>query len=344
MARSRAFSGTSSAFGVKSKFDPKLYVFTLLLVAAYVGLGLGTVEQAANGAAVVLCAAILKDFVAPKLAGNRKRKTKVYVICPLIDMANHRSFSRCQADVSFEVFGNAYSLALASAPSSSASAPTSGNAKEEVWISYGPRSNDQLLQYYGFVERDNPHDVYVLPPLREWDVAALEAACGRSLVAGRLAQLDRAGLLGGSGPAARGGGADHDPEEGDGGVDADGGVVVTPADGVDPAVMQALRALVSTSQEWERAGGAIGNFASENSGGADNERCARRAALAALQLELQSKPTTLEEDVRLLRRLEAAPSLDIASPEEKLAIQFRIEKKKLLVEAIEKLALDPCET
>jgi hypothetical protein len=35
----------------------------------------------------------------------------------------------------------------------------------EVLISYGQRSNDHLLQYYGFVEKDNPHDVYVLQGL-----------------------------------------------------------------------------------------------------------------------------------------------------------------------------------
>jgi hypothetical protein len=35
-------------------------------------------------------------------------------------------------------------------------------AGSEVLISYGKRSNDHLLQYYGFVEKDNPHDVYII--------------------------------------------------------------------------------------------------------------------------------------------------------------------------------------
>lgn len=30
-----------------------------------------------------------------------------------------------------------------------------------MFISYGQRSNDQLVQFYGFVEEDNPDDVYV---------------------------------------------------------------------------------------------------------------------------------------------------------------------------------------
>ena len=33
---------------------------------------------------------------------------------------------------------------------------------EEVLLSYGKRSNDHLLQFYGFVEEGNMHDVYVV--------------------------------------------------------------------------------------------------------------------------------------------------------------------------------------
>jgi hypothetical protein len=56
ISRSRAFSG---GFG-GTAFSPNLYAFTLLLVTAYVGLNLGTLEQAANGAGVVLAVSILK--------------------------------------------------------------------------------------------------------------------------------------------------------------------------------------------------------------------------------------------------------------------------------------------
>jgi Rubisco LSMT substrate-binding len=326
MARSRAFSGAYTG----RPFNPFLYAFTLLLVAAYVGLNVGTIEQAANGAGVVLCAIVLQDFVVPKLF-----KRKRYVICPMIDMANHQS-ANPPAGVSFEFFGDAYSLAVSSSDGS-----TSSNG--EICISYGPRSNDQLLQYYGFVEVDNPNDVYVMPPLREWDVSALERSCGRIVEPGRLGLLDRAGLLG---RATTDDDRDAPDGGGDGGDDGDaspaanqaGGVVLTRSVGLDPAVLQALRALLSTEDEWDTAGRAIGSFATENSGGPANERCARLAARAAIELELRSKPTTLEEDVALLRRMEAASSLDVmGSAEERLAIQFRIEKKKLLLETMDKL-------
>lgn len=128
-ARSRAFSGGYTG----SPFNPFVYVFTLVLVTVYIGLNLGTLEQAANGAGLVFCASVLRDFVLPKFFKNKK-----YVICPVIDMANHDSM-RTTANVAYEFFANAYSL------STTSGVPTNS----EVFISYGSRSNDQLLQYYG---------------------------------------------------------------------------------------------------------------------------------------------------------------------------------------------------
>merc|ERR1719329_1328558 len=61
-ARSRAFSGAYSG----SAFNPIPYATVTVLVAVYVALGIGSIEQAANGAALVICGSILKDFVVPK--------------------------------------------------------------------------------------------------------------------------------------------------------------------------------------------------------------------------------------------------------------------------------------
>ena len=169
-ARSRAFSGAYAG----SAFNPAPYAFTLLLVTLYVGLNMGTVEQAANGAAIVFCANIWKDFVIPKFL-----KSKKYVICPFIDMANHVSANEA-GNVSFEYFGDSYSLTM------------KGGVQEgsEVFISYGARSNDQLLQYYGFVENENPHDVYTfvityrhrqLVAFEKRQLIQLSAAAGRNV-------------------------------------------------------------------------------------------------------------------------------------------------------------------
>jgi hypothetical protein len=195
---------------------------------------------------------------------------------------------------------------------------------KEMFISYGPRNNDQLLQYYGFVEENNIHDVYILPPIREWNIEALEQACGRKVGPGRLEKLDRAGLLGFATDNLN-----TDTEA----ANSIGGVVLTRATGIDPAVIQALRALMSSNDEWEDSGEAIGNFAAEVSPA--NERAARTAVRRAMEMELESKATTIEEDKNLLKMYTEGKGVD---NEEVLAVMFRLEKKKLLQEAIRNMA------
>lgn len=169
-------------------------------------------------------------------------------------------------------------------------------------ISYGDRSNDQLLQYYGFVESDNPHDVYVLPPIREWDLSALENCCGRTVASGRLAEL--ANALG-----------QFD----------DTGVLISRRSSIDPSAMQTIRALFATEHEWKTAGSSVGAF--QDVVNAENEACARKVVAMLLEIELSSKPTSLEEDRKI-------PKTNMEL-EELLAIQFRMEKKKLLREQLQ---------
>eukprot|EP00977_Amphora_coffeiformis_P027784 scaffold34644_cov283-Amphora_coffeaeformis.AAC.4 len=236
MARSRAFSGAYTG----GAFNPAIYAFTLALVAVYIGLGLGTIEQAANGAGVVFCATVLKDFVFPKLF-----KSKKYAICPLIDMANHQSVG--------------------------------------------------------------------------------------------LQALERAGLLGYANTNDNGSDSDDKKQAFDeNAANADGGVVVTRAVGLDPAVWQALRALFCTDAEWQAAGQAVGSFA-ESSPSTATEKAVREAAKCALEWELARKATTLEQDVALQQRQANSKAVD-ASTAETLALAFRIEKKKLLQECLKMIA------
>jgi hypothetical protein len=215
----------------------------------------------------------LKDFVLPKL-----NKAQRHIICPVIDMANHVGSSP-QGEVAFEYFGDCYSLAI--------QRDQSVKMNQEVYITYGPRSNDQLLQYYGFVEKNNPHDVYVMPPLREWDIDALEGVCGKRFDAGALQNLEKTGSL-------------------------DRTVVITRSGGVDADTMSALRILISTN---------------DNSSDDVVERKARLAAKTALELELNAKPTTWEQDRETLSK----------NRDDSLAVLFRLEKKKLLSEALQSL-------
>ncbi len=316
-ARSRAFAGSYSG----GAYNPNLYLFTLLLIAIYFAGNFGTLEQAANGAGLVFSATILKDFVLPKFF-----KVKRYIICPMIDMTNHNS-RKAQGDVAFEYFSNSYSLSIKS--------NTALQPNEQVYISYGARSNDQLLQYYGFVESNNPHDVYVMPPIREWDISALEVACGRKFRPGRLQQLDATGFLGSSRTSGSVSNDYDDDSKNDTNLKKDG-VVLSRSIGLDPAILQALRVLVSSDDEWNSVGQSIGNFSVERS--RHNEECARLVARTAIEMELSSKPTTVEEDIALLKRMDTMSRMTVdSSTEERLAIQFRIEKKRLLRETIESL-------
>ena len=101
----------------------------------------------------------------------------------------------------------------------------------------------------------------------------------------------------------------------------------------------ALRVLVSSDDEWDAAGRSIGNFSIERN--SDNEYCSRLVARTAIELELSSKPTTIEEDIALLQQMDTATMsrrlMVDASTEKRLALQFRIEKKRLLQETIELL-------
>jgi Rubisco LSMT substrate-binding len=242
----------------------------------------------------------------------------------MIDMANHDSV-KAKGEVAFEYFGNAYSLAIR--PSVASLQPT-----EQIFISYGPRNNDQLLQYYGFCEVDNPNDIYILPSIRDWDINALELACGRKFTSGRLQLLDNAGLL--SGRRATESSNDVDDSMDTMSDVAGGGVVLSRSVGIDPAVLQVIRVLVSTEAEWDEAGQSIVSFSQERS--PENERCVRLVTMSAIQMELASKPTAIEEDEALMKRMTILKKLDTDTAG-KLAIQFRIEKKKLLREVIDRL-------
>ena len=81
----------------------------------------------------------------------------------MVDLCNHLS-SQAGVEAAYEYFADAFAVVL----------PEAVPAGGEVRICYGPRSNDQLLQQYGFVEADNPHDDFAI---RQDDlVLALNAA------------------------------------------------------------------------------------------------------------------------------------------------------------------------
>jgi len=89
-------------------------------------------------------------ILANDLFFSRGTNAKRYVLCPFIDMMNHAS-SRAATDVAYEYFTDKFAVVLDDTPVKQG---------EESKICYGPRSNDALLQYYGFIEESNPHDTF----------------------------------------------------------------------------------------------------------------------------------------------------------------------------------------
>lgn len=96
-------------------------------------------------------------------------KVKWHALCPLVDMANHSS--RAASEMTYSYFGDALELSVVGLTTTEGTDGGSGSGSgstvafeqgQQVFISYGPQTNDSLLQYYGFVEEANPNDVYRL--------------------------------------------------------------------------------------------------------------------------------------------------------------------------------------
>lgn len=106
-------------------------------------LGLGPAEQALNGAIAALAFNLIYDSVI-------SQKLSWFAMCPVIDMINHSS--SVQSEVSYQYFSDRFTVECG----------RKFRRGEQALISYGGKSNDQLLLYYGFAEEGNPNDSYVL--------------------------------------------------------------------------------------------------------------------------------------------------------------------------------------
>ncbi|GAB4823521.1 hypothetical protein N2152v2_010567 [Parachlorella kessleri] len=242
--RSRSFSGPYTG----ASFREKLTTGGVVLAAgsAYALWAHLPLQQALNGLLAALMFNIIYDVLI-------SQKLKWHAMCPVIDAINHSS--SVESDVFFEYFRDSFTL--------SCSAPF--KAGQQVFISYGPQGNDSLLQFYGFLERPNPHDTY-----------SLEVPAGR----GKTVKVT---------------------------VNAKGGVEA-----------ESLAVLTAAVAE---AGGSTQ---------ASKETVWKELANACEQ-ELARLPTSAADDERLLQ----TPHL--LSPRTRLAVEFRLEKKRLLERCLAKV-------
>jgi hypothetical protein len=314
---SRAFSGTYE--GTSADQRQQLLLFTGALTLVWPLAGLGTWEQSLSAAIAVALSIFLRDLLTSSGVSNAALKR--YVVCPFIDMFNHRS--GCISDVSYNYFANQFELR------------TEGYKEgEQVYLSYGRQTNDRLLQYYGFVDEHNRYDNY------DFNVNIIELLLAKAddmITAGSTAipssptlsaeerlqtiakalqatEVTDATYLGARRVTnTRGnkvpvrlyrqppnslfdGEAKEDRGEGVAGIQTTSGLLAR----FDDVTVRALRALFATEKEW-RNFGTLRNMQPLNEPLSTATEEAVASALRSLcRLELLSKPTTLKEDQLLL--------------------------------------------
>lgn len=159
----RAFSGPCETTPFRERWRQTCFAGALSLASWNTHL-LDT-TSALNVFLVVTLSQLVFDALYPRiyrsLHGNPLKK---YVIAPLIDLFNHSS--KVTSAVSYEYFYDAFLLSVVD---------REFVAGEQVFISYGNLTNDELLAVYGFVEDDNPHDTYKLWDPRSETMIILDA-------------------------------------------------------------------------------------------------------------------------------------------------------------------------
>ena len=139
---SRAFTGVLGMDAVNLKaFSVGSIASILVGIASF---------QLTNNEAFPIALGILAICLslAPLISSSNKSST---VLLPIIDSCNHQ--------------GSSPMASLALEPSSGrfiVRADRDISSGSQITISYGKRSNDDLLQYFGFVEEDNVHDRFVI--------------------------------------------------------------------------------------------------------------------------------------------------------------------------------------
>jgi hypothetical protein len=332
--RSRTFSGPYVASTLASRGRLAGLVGFLAVGSALFG---GADAESLGRAVGAAAAAFIFNILYETILSN---KLKQYVLCPAIDLLNHDS--RSGSEASYDYFRDSFSVAAGLGGAA---------AEKQVFGSYGSQSNDSLAQYYGFAERENPADAYVLTRLVGWAEEATGIGAGKLVTAPRRAALEAAALL----PA----------------LDRDAKVT---RDGKFPdATLQAMRYLLA---EAAAPGGSTGKAVSafESAGSADEEGRLAAVLAAAVRLELERGigPATAEEDERALMELDGrsgggggfvgggvgsgtssskqgrrggggGAATDggggggAAAAARRLALQFRAEKKKVLSACLDSL-------
>ena len=187
--------------------------------------------------------------------------------------------------------------------------PTRVKENEEVFISYGALGNDELLVRYGFVALDESaveHDTYVYQGLAAW-LDANHEPCRR----------------------AKGADGDRTKKIRDARLETYVSQGVFRGDGTADANLEwALRCALATPEEWTKAGSTCDGF---KLGGGAPEKRAREALAAACAARLAEMETSVAED-------EATLAGGDVRDRARVAVQYRLAKKRILSRAVQKYA------
>ena len=382
---SRAFSGVYE--GSSATQRQALLLFTGLLTLVWPLAGFGTPEQALSAAVAVGISILLRDVFFSKVSGLKR-----YVVCPYIDMFNHKSTAN--SDVSYNYFSNTFEVF------------TKDNYKkgDQVFISYGKQSNDRLLQFYGFVEASteddkNPYDLYdfgssilelVLrfgddittdkdtpvpfpvqsnPKMRlEMTASALRntAISNENMSDKMLSVSDSSKNTELTCRYFRTKPQTAIPSSGGSDLDTVSSILDSKRSGIasyfDDISVRCLRAIYCSEKEWQMLIGPSGSLDSLERLGqifcGETEASVARSLKCLCRYELASKVTSIDEDIRLLEAAKACTTSGEGSSLKGFAVKemalndkgvdpagmyvsagvtaiaFRIEKKKLLLEAL----------
>lgn len=322
---SRAFSGAYE--GSSADQRQQLLLFTGALTLVWPLAGLGTWEQSLSAAIAVALSIFLRDVLTSSSISNAALKR--YVICPFIDMFNHRS--GCVSDVSYNYFANQFELR------------TEGYKRgEQVYLSYGRQTNDRLLQYYGFVDKGNRFDNYdfnvnvvelLLAKADDMTTAGsapvpssatLSAEERLQTIASALQQTEvtdstylgtrRVTNTRGNKVPVRlyrqppsslfdGKAAEEEDDEGvimiSPGIQTTVGLLAR----FDDVTVRALRALFATEEEWKSFGALRNMEPLSKPLSATTEEAVASALRSLCRLELETKPTSLQQDRQLFEEI-----------------------------------------
>ena len=251
---------------------------------------------------------------------------------------------------------------------------------EQVYINYGKQTNDRLLQFYGFIDEDNPYDAYdfgigFIDLIVKYADAITTKVPQKPTPKERLEQIAEAitrtnvQILSSSSTDKKATAA-ISPLLGE---DLTTRYFRTPPaalkgnhmggliDNFDDITVRAMRALYSSPEEWEQivVSGQLPSL--DNLGtvlSTKTEQAITIALADILRLELQQKTTTLDDDMQIINdmRVKIAQSssndkdsvmsnssaLDpsgLYSSSDFAALSFRIQKKKILSDALQKASL-----